>query len=903
MSHLPKVAIHPTRQSLLIRLLGAYLLFVAVVLGTGYAVNRVMQGQIQADVQRADLALAQAIALDVDAKLRGARESLGELSTLDAVQRGDNIAMEGVFHAFKAARRDIDRVYWLDSSGIMQVSVPANVRTQGNDFSQRRLFQQARATSAPITEAGIVDLTTYQAVAVVAQPVRDQQGHFRGVVATNLRLDDFSSSLRAIVDEQARQQKPLDISLVDNQGLLVASPAQERLLQPMLDELPGLAEALAGRATTRVAPGPQRQDWLFSAVPVPGSGWAVVVQRPAVDALATVATFNTWLLIMAGLFALGGLLFWVDLLHLVIRPLQRLASAYRAIRLDNAPTTSPTSSLVRRPDEVGGLARALNRLEGDVTTRLAELQTLLETSKVVVGTLDPRAVVEAIIHEVQRLVDVQAAAVFVPSEEGLLRILASEGRSKQYNDIRLRLDDPTSSAAVALREGRPMQMVADASGTFPPLSYAEGFRALLAIPIQSPHAGSVVLVVHRTRPQPFSDNEVNLLMTFANYAALAWEHAVLYERSDVRLREEQQTLAAIMRSMSDGLVLASVDGTVLYTNPGAAALISSTPVDLAGSTIERIHAALRAVSTQPDAYDRERARAEAGLIPAWLIETGPDRARRAIQLRFFDVRDEAGIVIGRGLLLRDVTREQEVDQFKTSLLAAVGHELRTPLAVIKMHASTLLQEDVVWSPTEQRQFVGEISDEADHLAQLVSNLLDLSRLEAGLLQLTRVPCRLDQLVARTLRRLPEPIADLTVAISPDLPLLAVDESRIEVVLHNLLSNAQAYGKGAVRITAEQDGSTIVVRVSDNGSGIAPEELPHLFERFYRAARGQQRRSGGIGLGLAICKAFVEAHGGRIWAESNEQGTTFAFSLPIDLTLERADRTETVLAERIERRVR
>jgi PAS domain S-box-containing protein len=890
--------IRSTRQSLLVRLLGAYLLFVALVLGTGYAVNWIMQGQIQADVQRADLALAQAIALDVDAKLRGARDSLEELSALDEVQSGDVIAMERAFRAFKAARSDIDRVYWFDLVGIMRVSVPENARTLGSDFSQRRLFQQASIASGPIVEAGIVDLTTYQAVAVVAQPVRDRQGHLLGVVVTNLRLDDFSSLLRSIVDEQTRQQKPLDISLVDNQGLLVASPAQERLLQPMLDELPGLAEALAGRAMTRVAPGPQHQDWLFSAVPVPGSGWAVVVQRPSADALATVTTFTTWLLVMAGLFALGGLLFWVDLLHLVIRPLQHLANAYRSIRLDNEPITSPTSSLVRRSDEVGGLARALNRLEGDVSIRLAELQTLLETSKVVVGMLDPRAVVEAIIHEVQHLVDVQAAAVFVPSEDGLLGILASDGRSEHYNNIRLRLDDPTSSATLALREGHPVQMVADASGSFPPLSYAEGFRAVLAIPIQSPHAGSVVLVVHRTKPQPFIDREVNLLMTFANYAALAWEHAVLYERSDVRLREEQQTLAAIMRSMSDGLVLASADGQVLYTNPGAAALIGYSSADLASGTIEHIHAALRAVSRRPDAYDQDRARAEAGITPTWVIAAGTDQRRLAIQLRLFDVRDEAGAAIGQGLLLRDVTREQEIDQFKTSLLTAVGHELRTPLAVIKMHASTLLQQDVVWSPIEQRQFVREISDEADRLAQLVSNLLDLSRLEAGLLQIARVPCRLDQLVARTLRRLPEPIPNLTVAIAPDLPLLEVDESRIEVVLRNLLSNAQAYGNGSVRISATQFGSTIVARVSDDGPAIAPEELPHLFERFYRAARGQQRRSGGVGLGLAICKAFVEAHGGRIWAESDEQGTSFVVCLPTDMTVDGVDRTAAVLAQSI-----
>jgi PAS domain S-box-containing protein len=783
--------IRPIRQSLLVRLLGAYLLFVAVVLGTGYAVNRVMQRQLQTDVHTADLALAQAIALDVDAKLRGARESLEELSALDEVQRSDSAAMTRAFRAFKAARRDIDRVYWFDPAGIMRVSVPENARTQGSDFSQRRLFQQTSTAGGLITEAGIVDLTTYQAVAAIAQPVRDSRGTLLGVVAMNLRLDDFSASLRAIVNEQAHQQKPLNISLVDSQGLLVASPEQERLLQPVLDELPGLAEALAGNLATHLAPGPQRQDWLYSAAPVPSSGWAVVVQRPTSSALATVATFKTWLLVMAGLFALGGLLVWGDLLRLVIRPLQRLAIMFQALHPINATASAHMAALIRRSDEVGGLARALQRQERDVITRLAELRTLLDTSKVVVETLDPRAVGVSIIHEVQRLVDVQAVAVFVLDDAGMLRVLASEGRSESYNNIRLSLDDPTSSAARALREARPVQLVADASGTFPPLSYAEGFRAVLAIPIQNPHAGGVVLAVHRTQPQRFSDNEVDLLMTFANYAALAWEHAALYERSDVRLREEQQTLAAIMRSMSDGLVLAGVDGTVLYINPGAAALIGSQPSELEGVAIEHVHAALRSIAAQPDVSEQDRARAEARAIATWMIKTGGDWPHRAIQLRIFDVQDAAGLVIGQGLLLRDITREQEIDQLKTTLLAAVGHELRTPLAVIKMHASSLLQTEVAWSPVEQRQFVREISDEADRLAQLVSNLLDLSRLEAGLLQLVYVPCRLDQLVARTVQRLHDPTPHLTLAIPPDLPSLDVDEPRIEVVLHNLLSNAQA----------------------------------------------------------------------------------------------------------------
>jgi signal transduction histidine kinase len=254
-------------------------------------------------------------------------------------------------------------------------------------------------------------------------------------------------------------------------------------------------------------------------------------------------------------------------------------------------------------------------------------------------------------------------------------------------------------------------------------------------------------------------------------------------------------------------------------------------------------------------------------------------------LRLFDVDDESGQPIGRGLLLRDVTRERELDEFKTALLAAVGHELRTPLAAIKGHSSTLLQEDVTWPLADQRHFLQTISGEADRLAQLVSNLLDLSRQEAGLLLLNRGPARVQDLVAKTIKRLSHPGVMISLQIPDSLPLVNVDSARIEVVLHNLVANALVYGEGEVGITAGKRDDGVVVSVSDNGPGIAPDELPHVFERFYRARRGRQQHSGGTGLGLAICKAFIEAHGGVIWAESSVQGTTISFSLPLTALIE------------------
>ncbi len=331
--------------------------------------------------------------------------------------------------------------------------------------------------------------------------------------------------------------------------------------------------------------------------------------------------------------------------------------------------------------------------------------------------------------------------------------------------------------------------------------------------------------------------------------------------------------------MNDGLVLASTDGDVLYANPGALMLIGANADTLVGQSIEMIHTALRGRSTRPDQYDLLRTLAESGEQPAWVIEYTAGVPYRAIQVRVFDVIGEAGSSIGRGLLLRDVTREQEIDQFKTTLLGAVGHELRTPLAVIKMHASSLLQEDIDWSPADQRQFVADINSEVDRLAALVRNILDLSRLEAGLLQLNRAPWSLATLLDQTVQRLRQRPERLTVELPCDLPPVDVDGPRIEVVLRNLLANAVAYGYGRVVISAEVSAGGVTLRIHDNGLGIAPDEVPHLFEQFYRAARGQEQRVQGVGLGLAICKAFTEAHGGRIWFEPG-QGATFAVQLPI-----------------------
>jgi signal transduction histidine kinase len=763
------------RRSLLAQLLGLYLAFVGLALGAGVLVSALVQRQLWADAQANNLALARSIGHEIGDRMLSARTAMTRLVTSDgdllgdiAARAGNNPAataqLQALLRDYKNASRDVDLIYWLDERGTMRVSVPEYPLTIGADFSNQAVFRDARSAKGLYTVNGL-DRTTLDAVIAIAHPLRDANGVFRGAVVMTVPRAVLGAPLEAISEDHRQRGEALSIHVVEAEGDLVATSV---LGEVTIERYPGALAALACRECSVLGEGRPGEDWLFSAAPIKEENWLVIAQKPAQIALAPVTSLNTWLLVAAGVFALGGLLFWLVLVNRVIRPMHALAIQHGSLPAPAA--LQRTSPLARRDDELGDLARSLNRLERDVAKRISELDTLLSTARSVVGTLEPRTVCVQILRAARELVDVQAASVLVPGEDRHLRVLVSEGHNAAYpRMVSVSLDDPESPSARALRCGQPVQVVAIEGGDpFPPVSFAEGFRAILAIPIISQHAGAVVLLVHRNTPKAFDESEVNLLLAFANHATLAWEHAVLYERSDERLRE----IAA--------------ENKRLY--------------------------------------------------------------RQAVE-------------------------------DKQTLLSAVGHELRTPLAAVKGYASTLLQTDVTWPAEDQRQFVQTISDEADRMDDLVKHLLDLSRQEAGLLEVRRAPHDLSVLVARTLSRMHLADETVVVEISREASMVEVDGERIGVVLRNLIENAHEYGEGKIVIRASPKGVDALVEVIDNGPGIAPDELPNLLERFYRARRGVERRSGGTGLGLAICRAFVEAHGGRIWIDSDSAGTRVSFTLP------------------------
>ncbi len=258
--------------------------------------------------------------------------------------------------------------------------------------------------------------------------------------------------------------------------------------------------------------------------------------------------------------------------------------------------------------------------------------------------------------------------------------------------------------------------------------------------------------------------------------------------------------------------------------------------------------------------------------------------------------NHAAVVIARDLLAAEAaqaTALREADVLKDSLLSLVSHELRTPLASIKASASGLLQPGSDWGEDARREALRAIDTEADRLGGLVGSLLDLSRLEGGAWQPRKDWCDLLEVVGTALDRLPPAeAARVTVEAPADLPLLQADYTQIALVLTNLLENAVKYTPPgspiALSLTTAAETPGVTVRVRDFGAGLVAGEEARLFERFYRSPHHQKSTVRGTGLGLALCLAVVEAHGGRVWAANapagQSPGAVFSFFLPPGDTL-------------------
>ena len=234
--------------------------------------------------------------------------------------------------------------------------------------------------------------------------------------------------------------------------------------------------------------------------------------------------------------------------------------------------------------------------------------------------------------------------------------------------------------------------------------------------------------------------------------------------------------------------------------------------------------------------------------------------------------------------LQAVEARSEANRLKAELISTLAHEMRTPLTSIKGYSSALLMEEASFSPETQREFLQTIDEECDILQDLIHDLLESSIIDAGFLKLEFEPVMVPRLVQGVVDDIARRNQEhrFLIDFPPDFPVLEADPHRVVQVLRNLLDNAVKYSQsgGLVVVRGEVRESEAVISVADQGIGIAPEDLNHLFEKYFRIKSGLGRHVVGVGLGLPIARTIVENHGGRIWAESKvEQGTTLYFTLP------------------------
>lgn len=510
-----------------------------------------------------------------------------------------------------------------------------------------------------------------------------------------------------------------------------------------------------------------------------------------------------------------------------------------------------------RDQLVAQLEEANRRLQ----QQLQELNTLYSIGRSVTSRLDLEVVLPRV---------VEAAVFLTRAEEGLLLLLdpetgdlmlraAKNVDEKQARQLRVQVQD--SLAGQVFRTGEPL-LITEGQ---PKVVTGYLVHSLIYTPLRTPERGIFGLlgVMNREKPRSFTPHDVRLLCALADYAAIALENARLYNETETGRRK----LEAVLHATEELIIILDPEMRVLLCNPAALAILRLPTGDVIGKKVHEVISN----NTLLDLFWKTSRVRRTYHAEVWI----PGGRTYSAQLTPVEG-------VGYVLMMHDVTHIKELDRVRAEFLAIVSHDLRSPLAAIRGYVDLL---EKVGPLTEQQQdFVGKIRRSIAHITALVGDLLELGRIEAST-DMEMEPFHLESIIDAVVDGY-RPIAaekglTLKWELTP-LPLIRGNPHRLRRVMENLLSNAVKYNRegGWVDVSAEYREGYIVVRVADSGIGIPPEDLPHVFDRFYRVQRPETEDIEGTGLGLSIVKSIVEKHGGRVWVESRlGEGTTFTLLLP------------------------
>jgi PAS domain S-box-containing protein len=422
-------------------------------------------------------------------------------------------------------------------------------------------------------------------------------------------------------------------------------------------------------------------------------------------------------------------------------------------------------------------------------------------------------------------------------------------------------------------------------------------KSVLGAPLMAGEDVLGVLILSHPDTHYFVPQHLRMVTTAASQVGAAINNAELYrfisdqaETVSNMLREqwaESAKTEAILESIVDGVVVFDDDNAVISINPAAERMLELSEEKVMGRTLvelvergdvteaESISAIHNALLESRESFRRKA-------IPDPLkIEIGDKTISIAFSPAFLEEREN---VVGA---FRDISEEAEIDRMKSEFISVVSHELRTPMTSIKGYTDLLLMKTVGDINERQERFLAIVRNNVDRLGALVSDLLDISRIESGRVKLEMVPLHMEEVISHAVSSLEEQIKErqhvLTLSIPDDLPLVRGDQDRVTQIVTNLMANACMYTPpgGEIAVTISSVDKSLRVDVRDNGIGISGEDCERIFDRFYRADQPLVHDNPGTGLGLSIVKMFVEMHGGRVWVESQlGEGSTFTFTLPL-----------------------
>jgi PAS domain S-box-containing protein len=510
--------------------------------------------------------------------------------------------------------------------------------------------------------------------------------------------------------------------------------------------------------------------------------------------------------------------------------------------------------------------------------RVRQRDYLLEISRALTQELDLDKLLGRILYISAEMLAGQAGLIALRAEKGGWKVATSLGipasLAHYLEQLLAEVPDNEDPARFELQEvNRLLQNFARAVGL--------GLLTGVGIPLITHEKVIGVIFIFRNYAGRFSSNDRALLQSFANQAAIAVDNAQLYQQ----VNQEKQRMDALLDSAADGILIISPGHIITRSNPAFARMLEQSIEYITGKSHEEVIE----LTCHEDMLTLEQA--EAGgwpLTPNATLYVEGDLQRASgvplpVGITYAPLVSHEGNLLNIIATVRDITRFREAEELKSTFISVISHELKTPVALIKGYVGTLRREDANWDREIIKDSLAVIEEEADRLTGLIENLLDASRLQAGGLAISPSDVALNVIAERIAKRFQtqSSIHKIIVDFPENFPIVTGDETRLEQVLSNLVSNGIKYSSqgGEIQINGQVRPAQVIVCVSDQGPGVAPEDIPHIFDRFYRSSIAK-RTTKGAGLGLYLARAVIEAHGGRIWVDPRPgNGARICFSIP------------------------